>query len=87
MVWTSTKDSILNFAEGEGVSLPSGCRVGECESCAVCIVSGRVRYLNGVESDDLGFSLRLKSALPKADVEARPSHRSIASITRKLHLI
>jgi ferredoxin len=35
MVWTSTKGPILNFADGEGRSLPSGCRVGQCESCAL----------------------------------------------------
>jgi ferredoxin-NADP reductase len=61
IVWTSTKGPILNFAEGEGLSLPSGCRVGECESCAVHIVSGCVRYLNGVESDDPSVCLTCSS--------------------------
>jgi hypothetical protein len=40
IVWTSTKGPILNFAEGERLSLPSGCRVGQCESYAVDIVLG-----------------------------------------------
>jgi anaerobic selenocysteine-containing dehydrogenase len=40
IVWTSTKGPILNFVEGEGLSLPSGCRVGQCESYAVDIVLG-----------------------------------------------
>ena len=61
IVWTSTKGSILNFADGEGLSLPSGCRVGQCESCAVHIVSGCVRYLNGVESEDPSVCLTCSS--------------------------
>jgi ferredoxin-NADP reductase len=67
IAWTSTNGPILNFAEGEGLSLPSGCRVGECESCAVQIVSGRVRYLNGVESDDPSVCLTC-SAVPASNL-------------------
>ena len=67
IVWTSTKGPILNFAEGEGLSLPSGCRVGECESCALHIVSGCVRYLNGVESDDPSVCLTC-SAVPASNL-------------------
>jgi anaerobic selenocysteine-containing dehydrogenase/ferredoxin-NADP reductase len=67
IVWTSTKGPILNFAEAEGLSLPSGCRVGECESCAVRIVAGRVRYLNEVETDDPSICLTC-SAVPASDL-------------------
>lgn len=31
-VWASTKGPILNFAEGKGLSMLSGYRVGQCES-------------------------------------------------------
>ena len=54
-------------AESEGLSLPSGCRVGECESCTVHIVSGCVRYLNGVESDDPSVCLTC-SAVPASNL-------------------
>jgi ferredoxin len=67
MAWTSTKGPILNFAEAAGLSLPSGCRVGECESCAVHIVSGTVRYLNGVESEDPSVCLTC-SAIPASNL-------------------
>src|SRR5690606_16386845 len=50
--WTADQGSLLGFAEKLGLSLPSGCRVGECESCAVSIVSGQVRHLHGAEPDD-----------------------------------
>jgi hypothetical protein len=36
--------SILATAEGAGLALPSGCRVGQCESCAVPIKTGEVRH-------------------------------------------
>jgi ferredoxin len=67
IAWTSTKGPILNFAEGEGLSLPSGCRVGECESCAAHIASGCVRYLNGVESEDPSVCLTC-SAVPASNL-------------------
>jgi ferredoxin len=66
-VWTSTNGAILNFAESEGLSSPSGCRIGECESCALHIVSGSVRYLNGVESDDPSICLTC-SAVPTSNL-------------------
>jgi|ERR1700761_847836 hypothetical protein len=46
---------------------PSGWRVGECESCALHIVSGSVRYLNGVESDDSSVCLTC-SAVPASNL-------------------
>jgi anaerobic selenocysteine-containing dehydrogenase/ferredoxin-NADP reductase len=36
--------AILAVAEQAGLSLPSGCRVGQCESCIVQIKQGRVRH-------------------------------------------
>ena len=52
-----TEGTILNFAEGEGLSLPSRCRVGKCEICAVKVVCLGLRALfDGVESDDPGFA-------------------------------
>jgi len=38
-------DRHLDAAERAGLSLPSGCRVGQCESCAMHIVSGQVAHL------------------------------------------
>ncbi|WP_167770492.1 2Fe-2S iron-sulfur cluster-binding protein [Bradyrhizobium niftali] len=36
--------SIHARAEGVGLALPSGCRVGQCESCSVPIKTGEVRH-------------------------------------------
>lgn len=45
--WTSADGPLLNFAERLGLSLPSGCRVGQCESCAVRVAAGHVAHLHG----------------------------------------
>ncbi|MBD1550865.1 molybdopterin-dependent oxidoreductase [Pseudomonas typographi] len=49
--WTSADGPLLNFAERLGLSLPSGCRVGQCESCAVRVAHGQVAHLHGEEPD------------------------------------
>lgn len=38
--WTASSGSILDAALEAGIALPSGCRVGQCESCAVVLLSG-----------------------------------------------
>lgn len=50
-IWTSSDGPLLGFAERLGISLPSGCRVGQCESCAVNIKKGSVAHLHGAEPD------------------------------------
>ncbi|MEQ7918671.1 molybdopterin-dependent oxidoreductase [Xanthomonas sp. WHRI 1810A] len=49
--WTSDEGPLLTFAEKLGVRLPSGCRVGQCESCAVTMQHGQVMHLHGQEPD------------------------------------
>ena len=38
-------ETLLALAEREGLRLPSGCRVGQCESCAVGVLDGSVAHL------------------------------------------
>ncbi|MAC78177.1 MAG: molybdopterin oxidoreductase [Rhodobacteraceae bacterium] len=40
--WTPAMGSILSAATAAGIALPSGCQVGQCESCAVRVLTGRV---------------------------------------------
>ncbi|WP_061151843.1 molybdopterin-dependent oxidoreductase [Caballeronia arvi] len=56
--WTPTQGSLLAFAESIGVSLPSGCRVGQCESCAVRLAKGTTDHLSGnaPEEPDMCFA-------------------------------
>ena len=50
--WSSQDGSLLDFADRLGLRLPSGCRVGQCESCAVKVLAGSVVHLQGEGSDD-----------------------------------
>jgi ferredoxin-NADP reductase len=58
--WTGAEDSLLEFAEANGVELPSGCRMGNCGSCMTAIVSGEVDYPNGKP----GFEYESGNCLP-----------------------
>jgi len=49
-VWTPELGTLLDAAQAAGLSFPSGCRVGQCESCAMRIVEGDVARLGGDES-------------------------------------
>jgi ferredoxin-NADP reductase len=44
LVWSGQDASLLDFAEGHGIAVESGCRSGSCGSCETAIVSGTVRY-------------------------------------------
>jgi ferredoxin-NADP reductase len=46
-VWSPELGTLLDAAHAAGVPLPSGCRVGQCESCAMRIVDGCVARLGG----------------------------------------
>ena len=43
--WTGDSEVLLDLAEANGIKLPSGCRAGQCGSCAVPIVKGSVSYV------------------------------------------
>jgi ferredoxin-NADP reductase/predicted pyridoxine 5'-phosphate oxidase superfamily flavin-nucleotide-binding protein len=43
-VWTPSRGSLLEFAEGQGLSPPYACRAGYCGSCLTPLRAGRVTY-------------------------------------------
>jgi anaerobic selenocysteine-containing dehydrogenase/ferredoxin-NADP reductase len=47
VTWTPARGSLLDFGESLGVPMASGCRVGQCESCSVRLIEGKVRHLAG----------------------------------------
>ena len=59
--------SILKAAENAGLTIPSGCRVGQCESCAVPIKTGKVRHLVDCPELDEGHCLTCQ-AVPLSDL-------------------
>ena len=44
-VWRPEAGSLLDAAQAAGIGLPCGCRVGQCESCAMRVISGTVAHL------------------------------------------
>ena len=65
--WTAERGTLLQFGEAIGLPMASGCRVGQCESCAVRVVSGRVMHLSGTEPEDPSVCLACQ-AVPLGDV-------------------
>jgi ferredoxin len=45
LTWTPADGSLLTLAESHGITILSGCRTGQCESCEVTVQSGAVGYL------------------------------------------
>ncbi len=43
--WCGDHTSILDLAEANGISIPSGCRAGSCGTCQVAVFSGDVDYI------------------------------------------
>lgn len=43
--WAATSENLLDLALANGVQIESGCRAGNCGTCAVAIKSGQVTYL------------------------------------------
>jgi ferredoxin-NADP reductase len=66
--WHPSSGTLLEFAEKMGISMPSGCRVGQCESCAIQIIKGTVEHLHGEAPDDPAIVLGCQ-AVPRSDLE------------------
>lgn len=49
--WSAQSGSLLDAAEAAGLSLPSGCRSGQCESCRLRVVSGTASHLSPYEGE------------------------------------
>lgn len=49
--WHAGCGSLLDLAEAQGISIPSGCRAGGCGSCQTTIQSGEVVYQNPPDFD------------------------------------
>ena len=66
--WTGASGTLLEFAEHLGIPMPSGCRVGQCESCAVRVLKGTAAHLQGDGPDDPDMLLGCQ-AIPASDLE------------------
>ncbi|MDB5770095.1 MAG: dmsA [Burkholderia sp.] len=65
--WRPSDGTLLSLAEKHGIQAPSGCRVGQCESCLVTVISGKVRHLHGQEPEEASTVLTCQ-AIPEGSV-------------------
>lgn len=65
-VWSPELGTLLDAAQAAGLSLPSGCRVGQCESCVMRIVEGSVARL-GADDNEPGQCLTCQ-AVPLSEL-------------------
>jgi ferredoxin-NADP reductase len=63
--WDNASDSILEFAEKNGISLDSGCRAGNCGTCLNAIISGEVSYTSEPDSMPEAGSCLTCCSVPK----------------------
>ncbi|MTH65680.1 molybdopterin-dependent oxidoreductase [Paracoccus shanxieyensis] len=66
-MWTAASGTLLELAERSGVPAASGCRVGQCESCAVRVLGGDVAHLVATALDDASLALAC-CAIPASKV-------------------
>ena len=59
--WRPSDGSLLDFGERHGIKLPSGCRVGQCESCAVGVLAGDIGYLAAIGNAEPGVCLTCRA--------------------------
>lgn len=65
--WTPDKGTLLDCADRLNIAAPSGCRAGQCESCAVRVIEGQTAQISGThpEEDNIVFTCQ---GVPLGDV-------------------
>ncbi len=69
LAWNGTEDTILEFAEANGIALPFGCRMGNCGSCSQKLVKGDVRYPVEPSYTPKKGCILTCSSVPVSDIE------------------
>jgi uncharacterized protein len=68
LAWSPDAHSILDLAERQGITLPSGCRSGNCGMCAMKLKAGQVRYATKPAADVQAGHCLTCVAAPTADI-------------------
>jgi len=69
LTWTGEAESTLEFAETNGITLPFGCRMGNCGSCSQRLLKGEVHYSVAPSfTPEEGYCLTC-SSIPASDIE------------------
>ena len=68
LTWDGSADTLLDFAEQNGISVESGCRAGGCGMCQTKIESGEVAYIQAPDFDAEPGTCLMCVARPKHDL-------------------
>ncbi|MQA09314.1 MAG: molybdopterin-dependent oxidoreductase [Pseudonocardiaceae bacterium] len=66
--WRERDGTLLEMARDAGIRLPSGCRLGQCESCAVGVLRGRIAHLVELPDELTEEQCLTCQAVPVSDV-------------------
>jgi ferredoxin-NADP reductase len=66
--WDGVHATLLDLAEHAGIALPSGCRAGNCGTCAVALQWGEVSYIQPPGSPPEARTCLTCIAQPKGDI-------------------
>ena len=66
--WDTEAESLLDFAEDNGIVIDAGCRAGNCGTCITAIKSGEVTYINEPGEPPEAGSCLTCIAVPKANL-------------------
>jgi len=66
--WDGTHATLLDFAEYSGIVLASGCRAGNCGTCAVAMQAGEVTYIQPPGTPPEARTCLTCIAQPKGDI-------------------
>lgn len=66
--WSPQSDSLLEFAEAQGIAIDSGCRAGGCGTCQTIIHSGEVAYRQTPDYDPEPGTCLLCVCTPQTNV-------------------
>ena len=66
--WDAAADSLLEFAEANGIEVDSGCRAGSCGSCQTIVKAGDVDYNQDPDADVAPGHCLLCISKPKNDL-------------------
>lgn len=66
--WDPASDSLLEFAESNGINVESGCRAGSCGSCQTVLKAGTVEYSQQPDADIEPGHCLLCISTPRGDL-------------------
>ncbi|WP_424216894.1 molybdopterin-dependent oxidoreductase (plasmid) [Streptomyces sp. BI20] len=67
-IWRKGDGPLLDLGERAGVRMPSGCRVGQCESCACTVLAGEAAHLVTPSEDLPPADVLTCSSVPTTDL-------------------